>query len=322
MSLKVRQFSEIFADLGYETELVDVQAGLVTFKNTITNNLKMGNLIIGCFAVNRRTEFPTTLYERDNEHAAILHGFNETTDQLDMRHWDKHRQTTMLDFYNSSMSLLNQRNPEYYINIKHKKTEMKYDLIRDERGIQLPSAALAKKSLVPTEGSGFRGKLFVIKQPQLQTILAARKKLLISHHKEIIIKLLEKIKIKTDELIKKGSKQSKHFIDYQKVGKKALKLNKQLDAAATETITLEEFKQKCQTIIATAKPEFASHRGWHQVNSTLRKFLGFLAIVTVVPAIVVELSTRHGYLGTFFESPKTDALEKIESFMENINKLP
>ncbi|EHL31980.1 hypothetical protein LDG_6150 [Legionella drancourtii LLAP12] len=328
--LEIRQFSEIFADLGYETELVAVHDDFDSFKNTITNNIKNGNLVIACFAVDRRTGLPTTHYERDNEHAAILHGFDETTGQLDMTHWDEHRKTTMLDFYNSSMSLLEQRNPEYYVNIKHKDNEKKYDLISAQTGISFPSGiptgTSIKKSLVPAPQSGFRGKLLVIKQPQLQNILAARNRLLIGDHKEIIIKLLENIKIKTDELIKKGNKKNKPFYDYQKAGKAALKLDKQLTAAAKQfldddELTLEEFKHQCETAINAAKPEFAKHRGWHQINSTLRTFLEVLAILSIVPAIMVAIGTKRGYQGIFFKTPKTDAAEKIESFMENLNKL-
>ncbi len=324
--LEIRQFSEIFADLGYETELVDVHDDFDSFKNTITNNIRNGNLVIACFAVDRRTGCPTTHYEGDNEHAAILHGFDETTGQLDMTHWDEHRKTTMLDFYNSSMSLLKQRNPEYYVNIKHKDNEKKYDLISAQTGIFFPSSIPTQKSLVPAPQSGFQGKLLVIKQPRLQNILAARNRLLIGDHKEVIIKLLEEIKIKTDELIKKGNKKNRPFYNYQKVGKAALKLNEQLNAAAKQflddnELTLEEFKHQCETAIKTAKPEFAKHRGWHQIDSTLRKFLEVLAILSIVPAIMVAVGTKRGYQGIFFKTPQTDAAEKIESFMENLNKL-
>jgi hypothetical protein len=158
--LEIRQFSEIFAELGYETELIDSQDNYDSFQANVTNNIKQGNLVIACFAVDRRSGFPSTNYEKDNEHAAILHGFNDETGELDMTHWDQHRKTTMKDFYDSSMMLLKQRNPEYYVNVKHLDKNKKYDLHSDQTERVLP--AHYKKSIIPTPNSGFRGKLLVI----------------------------------------------------------------------------------------------------------------------------------------------------------------
>jgi hypothetical protein len=320
--LEIRQLSEIFTDLGYKTALVDVQDNFDLFKRTVTENINKGNLIIACFAANPLTETPHHYnLEHDNEHAAVLHGFDEITDVLHFTHWDKNRQTTMHDFYNSSMSLPTQRKPEYYKNVKHQKHDMKYDLIADQTGLLLPSGVSVKKSLVPTANSGFRGKLLVINQPQLQNISAARNKFLFSHHKQIILDLLKDINKEINELINK----SKDFAEYQEVGKIALKLNDQLNGAAKKffngKLTIDEFKHKCHTAIEDAAPELAKHRGWHQINSSLRTFLGILAILFIVPAIVVELSTKDGFAGTFFKTPKTDTLDKMDLFMENLNQM-
>lgn len=318
--LEIRQFSEIFAELGYETKLIDFQDNYDLFQANVTDNIKQGNLVIACFAVDRDTGFPSTNYEKDNEHAAILHGFNDETGELDVTHWDQHRKTTMKDFYNSSMVLLKQRSPEYYVNIKHLDKNKKYEIHFDQTGVALP--AHYKKSIIPTPNSGFRGKLLVIKQPELKNILEARQKLL----PEKLTKLFTKFKLKTDELMTKGNKKNKHHAQYRKVSKIAIRLNEQLNKAKKQflidrTINFEQFKQQCNTAITDAEPEFKQHRGWHQVSRILRGILGILAGLTIIPGIVVAANVKQGYIGTFFKTPKTDSEEKLELFKQNLNNL-
>lgn len=173
--LEVRQLSEIFDELGYATELVDFQDNLDSFKQSVIQNITKGNLLIGFFAVDRRTGDPLSCYEQDNEHAAVLHGFTQSTGELNITHWDKNRKTSMENFYDSSMVLPDQRKPEYYVKDKPIGKKKKYDLYHDQTGENLPKKY--KKSLVPTSNSGFRGKLLVIKRPNNEKMLEARKKI-------------------------------------------------------------------------------------------------------------------------------------------------
>ncbi len=329
--LEVRQFTEIFGDLGYETELIDFQDHYDLFKEKLTNNIKSGHLVIACFAVERLYGLPSTHYnhERDNEHAAILHGFNDETEELNMTHWGEHRKTTMKDFYNSSMVLLKERKPEYYVNVKHVNKDKKYDL-RSEATI---NSCFAKyfKSLIPTANSGFRGKLLVIKQPERNNIVEVRKKLLntvmppeLKLKMDELKKLFTELKLKTDELINKGNKKSKYRYRYREVAGIATQLNIDLEDAKMEFLThqnLAVFKEKCNTAIIKAEPEFKKHRGWHKVPLILRRILGVLAALTIIPWIVVAAGVTQGYIGTFFKTPKTESEEKLELFKKKINNL-
>lgn len=314
--LEVHQLSEIFMDLGYETELIEFQDNYDLFQYNVTHNIKKGNLVIACFAVDRDTGLPSTNYEKDNEHAAIFHGFNDETEELEMTYWDQHKKTTMKDFYDSSRVLLKQRNPEYYVNIKHKDKKKKYDLYHDQTGQFFPMGSNYRKSLVPTENSGFRFKLFVIKQPEFQKIFEARQRLL---NFLKVTKLFTELKIKTDELI-----NNKYHS--QDLSKTAVHLNAQLEDAKKQffidgSINLNKFKQKCNAAIKDAEPEFKKHDGWLQIDSSLRKILGVLATLTVIPAIVVAVGVKQGYLGTFFKTPKTDIEEQLELVKQNLNNL-
>jgi hypothetical protein len=336
--LELRQLSQIFTDLGYETEEVDFQDHPDVFEEAITQQISKGNLIIGGFAVSRETGQPTDQYEKDNEHAAIINGFDQESGVLSFVHWDQERQTTMDKFYNSSMALLHQRNPEYYQDIKHLNKQKKYDLTPKQENKVLDTPG-TKKSIVPQPGSGFRGKFLIIKEPKLEQILQARSVLLnkgqkselgYAEHAEMpqaknkeLEALFSELKKKTNALIKKG----KFYPPYAKVGKEALTLNQQLEKAKKacfdeKIITFVQFKQQCQKAIKDAESEFKKQRGWHNLNSTLKKILGALATATIIPGIAVAVTSKHGYVKTFFQKPpKTGSEEKLKVFSEQINKM-
>lgn len=288
--LEIRQFPEIFAKLGYDTKLIDFD-NLISFQANVTNNIKQGNLVIACFAVNqnprdRNAGQPSTIYDEKNEHAAILHGFDEASDRLDMTHWDQRRKTTMKDFFQSSMELPRERKPEIYVNIKHKDKEKKYDLHSDQTGKNPPNDC--KISIIPKINSGFRAKLIVIKDPGnkgTSTFITARRSLKLDA-------FFTKLKLKTNELIKKNAQS-------QKVKEIAILLNNQLDEAKKQFSEgrkdFDQFKQACNEAIVNAEPEFKQHRGWHQVSRILRGILGILAGLTIIPGIMVAAGVKQGY---------------------------
>ncbi|BCA95489.1 hypothetical protein TUM19329_18500 [Legionella antarctica] len=82
---------------------------------------------------------------------------------------------------------------------------------------------------------------------------------------------------------------------------------------------LDDFKTKCTDAIETAEKEFKQHRGvWWDSSGFLGKLLavtkailGVVAGVTVIPAVLVESTTKHGYINTFFTKPETDSAKKL-----------
>lgn len=328
--LDVCQFTEIFADIGYETELVDFHGDYDSFKKNITDNISEGNLLVACFAVDLATGNPTNQYihDRPNEHAAVIHGFDKDAETLTMTHWDKQRTTSMRDFYHSSMKLPKERKPEYYRNVKHENPVMKYDLIKPTLFDKILASKTIKKSIIPQKGSGFHARLFVIKKPELKTILNARKKLLNAKrlkNLEKIDALFKALKEKTDKLIRKGEKGNLRHAAYQRVSQTALQLNNELTHAKklfdNHEVTFDVFKRTCEKAIKKASPEFKQHRSWHSLNPILRWILGILAALTIVPALTVAVAGNQGYLGTCFHTPKTDAAEKLASFAWGLEKI-
>ncbi|WP_298624379.1 protein kinase [uncultured Legionella sp.] len=83
---------------------------------------------------------------------------------------------------------------------------------------------------------------------------------------------------------------------------------------------LESFKDSCGSSVTKIADELAQHRGWwfSDVSAGVRAFIGVLATVTIVPAVVVALASNHGYTNTFFGTAKTGSLTQFEQL--NITK--
>jgi hypothetical protein len=315
--LERRQLSEILLDLGYESECLDVQGDYDAFKNNVTSHLQQGHLLIACFFVDRKTGQPSLIDDESTEHAAILHGFDDRTEELDMLHWGHSRTTKMQDFYASSMMLPKERAPEYYINVKDR-DKKKYDLYSDQTGNFLPSEY--KKSIVPALNSGFRGQLFMIKQPRVDLILQARQRLFDAAQ---LLLSFKELTLKINALITREEKKKTRNAAYLTITPCAKSLLKRLDEAKNKfffehVITCEAFKRECQEAIQMASPELIKHRGWYQVSLVLRYILGILATLTVIPAIVTAAVSRQGYAGTFFKTPKTHSEKQLDLFQQTL----
>jgi hypothetical protein len=316
--LEARQLSEIFTDLGYKTQVVDFVNNREIFETTVKETIQSGNLIIACFAAKRNSEGGVSLYYENNEHAAILHGFgeineNDKSTRLFITHWDKEQVTYFKDFFNSCMQLPETRNPEYYVNIKNYDKKKKYDLVKKIA----PNDPRYRTSLRPTKTSGFRGKLFVIKRPELENIREARNHLTQLHH---LATLFKELKLKTDALSKNKYINSPDLISH--VNRLNTELKKYCEAPlSTNKDQLVGLKTVCESFISVAKPQFLKHRGWHSINRILRIILGVLAALTVIPGLAVAIGTKHGFVGSFFKTPRTDSEEKLAAFEQHVNKL-
>lgn len=81
------------------------------------------------------------------------------------------------------------------------------------------------------------------------------------------------------------------------------------------------FKTECHNAIDGAVIEFEKHRGyWHQIHPVLRGILGVIAALTIIPAFVVEVTTKQGYVQTFFATPKTNLAIKFSKIKEKFDE--
>jgi hypothetical protein len=134
---------------------------------------------------------------------------------------------------------------------------------------------------------------------------------------------LEQLQQRLTGLIQKADCDSA----YLEVANAASELSKNLFAAQEQFFNkndpsiahLQSLQYDCGVAIAKARPCFEKHRGaWYQLAPLLRSFLGLLAGITLIPALAVELFTHKGYVGTFFQTPKTRSEVALHGFEEDI----
>lgn len=53
---------------------------------------------------------------------------------------------------------------------------------------------------------------------------------------------------------------------------------------------------------------------WDQLRPILKGILGVIAAITIIPAIIIQVKSSRGFIGTVFETPKTNSLIKLELF--------
>lgn len=59
---------------------------------------------------------------------------------------------------------------------------------------------------------------------------------------------------------------------------------------------------------------------WRNLHPIIKGFLGILAALLVIPAILVEAYSKHGYIGTFFKKPHTESTCQFKS--QSLDLLP
>jgi len=80
------------------------------------------------------------------------------------------------------------------------------------------------------------------------------------------------------------------------------------------------FKKNCLVAIKEAKKQFTAYPDvWCEIHPIIRKLLGVLAGITIIPAFVVHNQSKNGYFATFFGEPKSDLLHAVESFEQTLN---
>lgn len=160
--------------------------------------------------------------------------------------------------------------------------------------------------------------------------------------------LLHKLRNTLNKLVTKGSEfyeynipekyttLNKKFVsNYSNVAQIAKKLNSSLNSARIHFFnnpmsqkSFEQFKETCSEAIKSSKDEFAKFRGqakWYsELHPILQSILtcikvigGILAGITVIPAVLTEIYTEQGYIGTFFNT-KPNSLRKLEAFEQGL----
>jgi hypothetical protein len=111
-----------------------------------------------------------------------------------------------------------------------------------------------------------------------------------------------------------------NYIEVQDYAKKLLDGLYNACTAYRQDNNLQEYIKACQKAVDIAQPAFEKHRGtWSEVPAILKKFLGVLAALTIIPALIVQSKSTHGYYQTFFgENLKTRSLKFLEENCSNL----
>ena len=85
--------------------------------------------------------------------------------------------------------------------------------------------------------------------------------------------------------------------------------------------TLATLNQVTSHFVKQLDPVLKEHRGNSFVRglvATLKGILGVIAALTVIPALVVEATTKKGYTGTFFSTPETASAKAFKPVEEGL----
>lgn len=114
--------------------------------------------------------------------------------------------------------------------------------------------------------------------------------------------------------------------EYENIASAAGKLQTTLEKAREDFFnnppsekSLKQFQDTCYQAIEEAKTEFTKHPGiWDQLHPILKGILGVIAAITIIPAIIIQVKSPRGFIGTFFEAPKANSLIKLELFEKEV----
>ena len=162
--MEFSQWEKNLSDLGFGTESIDVKDNFHLFLEAIATNLKQGHLPLIAFSVDVRSGLanPESSVSELTEHAGVITGYNPSSDKITIAHWGNFFEINATDLFHSLNELAETRAPEYYrknpeYNYATKKYVVKY--------LPTTEAHAERSSLKPNQGSGFKAKLLIVKQP-------------------------------------------------------------------------------------------------------------------------------------------------------------
>jgi hypothetical protein len=318
--LETEQVQKIFEDLGYCSHWVDFQGDYFCFKSTIISELMNNNLILGFMAVNRSTGMPSPSYD-DNEHAVVIHGFDEANDTLVMTHWGRERVASFYDFYYSAHCLPTQREAEYYYSIKNQDPIRKYEKA-EHVGVLAPSPV--KKSITPHPNTGFYAKFLVIQMPQCETLIQARRKLAAVSGNVRTLKNLEALENKQRfwilEVLSSPIQELALREAIGAISDLRSSIKTELSNLNNQLINADEFAQRCLFAIETARPVLEQHRGLKKILANLTLFVLGVGVGYFIAGLV-HLKLSEGKHFLFFSNTDSgDLLNELELEVKAIHQ--
>ncbi len=89
---------------------------------------------------------------------------------------------------------------------------------------------------------------------------------------------------------------------------------------------VDAFKKRCESIFCDDHNKrvnlLKKHpHWWYRISPILRKILGIISAIIVIPALVAAITSKNGYKGVFFGTAETEGSKKLGKVQESIKNL-
>ncbi|MBL7562431.1 hypothetical protein [Legionella bononiensis] len=132
---------------------------------------------------------------------------------------------------------------------------------------------------------------------------------------------LEAIHAKLDKKFKSGNSKYENAANLTELAHINIKHFGEQFFANPNKETLRTLNQVTNNFVKQLDPVLKEHRGnsfVHALVATLKGIMGVIAALTVIPALVVEATTKKGYTGTFFSTPETASAKAFKPVEEGL----
>ncbi|MGF6483091.1 C39 family peptidase [Paraburkholderia sp. JPY419] len=160
--LQADMFLRVAQQMGYEARALR-PTDMNDFRKTVIDSIASKKPLVTCFAVNRKTGFPSMEFDGGNEHAALIVGYDQKGDTVDIAHWETLFEAVPVEaLYESMQKIPATRQQEIYLRTGASVSSAtpKYSPAQDENASSDNSLLY---SIIPEQGSGFKNTLFSVR---------------------------------------------------------------------------------------------------------------------------------------------------------------
>ncbi|MBW8832165.1 MAG: C39 family peptidase [Burkholderiales bacterium] len=158
--LQADMFVRVAEQMGYEARPHN-PTDIHDFRRIIINNISNGKPLVTFFPLDVQTCLPSIIFDGLNEHAALIVGYDQKRDTVDISHYQNlYKSIPMRQLYQSMQKLPSTREQEIYKSTGNRVSSRRgaYSLVN----APYDDGSNFLHSIVPKLGSGFKNTLFIV----------------------------------------------------------------------------------------------------------------------------------------------------------------
>jgi len=158
--LQADMFARVAEQMGYEARPHN-PTDIHDFRRIVIHNISNGKPLVTFFPLDVQTRLPSLIFNGWNEHAALIVGYNQKRDTVDLSHIQKlDKSVPMKKLYQSMQNLPSTREQEIYKSTGNGVSSSRgaYSLVN----APYEGGSNFLHSIVPKHGSGFKNTLFIV----------------------------------------------------------------------------------------------------------------------------------------------------------------